>query len=65
MASREHIISLTLCEGDFEVSMGRAPRDGWEFEEWAYLCEKGLLNGHIDWDVLYDCAKEATRRSEE
>jgi len=59
MADREHTITLTLCEGDFEMSMGRKPRGDEEFEEWAYLCEKGLLNGHIDWDILYACAKEA------
>ena len=59
MAYREHTITLTLCEGDFEMSMGRLPCDDEEFEEWAYLCEKGLLNGHIDWDILYDCTREA------
>ena len=59
MADREHTITLTLCEGDFVMSMGRVPRDDEEFEEWADLCEKGLINGHIDWDILYDCAWEA------
>jgi len=59
MADREHTITLTLCEGDLEMSMGRKPRDDDEFEEWVRLCEKGLLNGHIDWDILYACAKEA------
>ena len=59
MASREHIITLTLWEGDFEMSMGRTPHDDAEFEEWAHLCEKGLLNGHIDWDILYGCTREA------
>ncbi|MFH1110743.1 MAG: hypothetical protein V1790_16335 [Planctomycetota bacterium] len=59
MAEREYPITLTLCEGDFEMSMGRLPRDDEEFDEWAHLCEKGLLNGHIDWDILYECVKEA------
>ena len=59
MADPEHTITLTLCESDFEMSMGRKPRDDEEFEERAYLCEKGLRNGHIDWDVLFECAKEA------
>ena len=59
MAYREHTITLTLCEGDSEMSMGRTPRDDEEFDEWAHLCEKGLLNGHIDWDILYDCARAA------
>ena len=61
MADREHTITLTLCEGDFEMSMRRRPRDDEEFDEWAYLCEKGLLNGHIDWDILYACARDAMR----
>jgi len=65
MAERGHTITLTLCDGDFEMSMGRMPRDDEEFEEWAHLLEKGLLNGHIDWDILYECAKEAMRRSGE
>ena len=59
MAEREYTITLTLCDGDFEMSMGRMPRDDEEFEEWAYLLEKGLLNGHIDWDILYECVREA------
>jgi hypothetical protein len=59
MAEREYTITLTLCDGDFEMSMGRKPRGEEEFEEWVYLCEKGLLNGHIDWDILYACAREA------
>jgi hypothetical protein len=50
---KDHTIILTLCPGDFERSMGRKPRDQAEFDEWARLAEKGLLNGHIDWDILY------------
>lgn len=61
VAEREYTITLTLCGGDFEASMGRMPHDDEEFEEWAYLLEKGLLNGHIDWDVLYACARDAMR----
>lgn len=59
MAMREHTITLTLTEGDFEMSMGRKPRDEDEFEEWARLCEKGLCNGHIDWDIVLECARDA------
>ena len=56
---KEHKISLVLCSGDFEMSMGRKPRDQEEFDEWARLTEKGLLNGHIDWDILYECTADA------
>ena len=59
MALRGHMISFTLTEGDFEFSMGRKPASDEEFEEWARLCEKGLRNGHIDWDIVFECAREA------
>jgi len=52
-------IVIELCEGDFERSMGRKARDQDEFDEWAHLAEKGLLNGHIEWDILYECSRDA------
>ena len=59
MEIREHTITFTLSEGDFEVSMRRKPRNQEEFDDWARLCEKGLCNGHIDWDIVYECARDA------
>ena len=56
---KEHTISLILTLDDFKVSMGREPKDVAEFEDWASLLEKGLLNGYIDWDILYECAQDA------
>ena len=56
---KEHKIVITLCSGDFEASIARKPRDQGEFDEWARLCEKGLCNGHIDWDIIYECARDA------
>jgi hypothetical protein len=56
---KDYTIAITLCEGDFEQSMGRKPRDQDEFDEWARLAEKGLLNGHIDWGIVYECTKDA------
>ena len=56
---KEYQIVLTFCVGDFGQSMGREPKGQEEFDEWAYLAEKGLLNGHIDWDTLYECTKDA------
>jgi hypothetical protein len=56
---KDYRIEIELCEGDFERSMGRKPRDQEEFEEWARLAQKGLLNGHIDWDILYECTRDA------
>ena len=49
---------ISLSAGDFELSMGRKPGDEDEFEKWALLVEKGLLNGHIDWDILYECTRD-------
>jgi hypothetical protein len=52
---RDHRIILQICPEEFELSMGRKPKSQAEFDQWAALAEKGLLNGHIDWDILYDC----------
>ena len=35
------------------LSTDRTPRSQEEFDQWAYPAEKGLLNGHIDWGILY------------
>ena len=61
---KDHRIEIELCEGDFETSMGRKPRDQEEFEEWARFAEKGLMNGHIDWDILYECTRDAMAHDE-
>ena len=45
----EYEICIILSIGDFIESMGRNPKDEAEFNRWAELAEKGLLNGHIDW----------------
>ena len=62
---KEHTIAITLREEDFEQSMGRKPRDQEEFNRWATLAEKGLLNGHIDWNIIYECTKDAMPCDEE
>ena len=55
----DYIITINLSEGDFIESVGRMPNNQDEFNEWAKLAEKGLLNGHIDWNVIYECTKDA------
>lgn len=55
----EYEICITLSIGDFIESMGRDPKDRAEFNRWAELAEKGLLNGHIDWHIIYECTKDA------
>ena len=59
---KDYQIVIELCEQEFELSMGRKPKDQREFDEWARLAEKGLLNGHIDWDILYECTCDAMVR---
>lgn len=55
----DHRIVIELSEDDFESAMARKARDQEEFDDWAYLVEKGLLNGHIDWDIVHECACDA------
>ena len=59
MEIREHTITFTLGEGDFEMSMRRKPKSREESDDWIRLCEKGLCNGHVDWDIMYECARHA------
>ncbi len=56
---RDHRIVISLSAADFEQSMGRKPRDEDDFEKWALLMKKVLLNGHVGWDILYECTRDA------
>ncbi len=56
-------IELIIDPVDFKNTFGREPKDVNEFEEFCYYCEKGLKNGHIDWDIILQCAKEAVETS--
>ncbi len=58
-AIEDHTISIVLSEGDFIESMGRAPKNQREFNTWAELFEKGLMNGHIDWTIISECTRDA------
>jgi hypothetical protein len=62
---KDYRIVIELCEEEFELSMDRKPRDQEEFDDWAQLAEKGLMNGHIDWDLLYECTCDAMLRGGE
>jgi len=55
-------IQVVISEEDFELGVGRRPRHQKEFLSFCCYCEKGLLNGHIDWDILFDCAREELER---
>ena len=56
---KPHEIIFEICEGDFIDSLNRPPKNQEEFDQWAYYVEKGMRNGHIDWNILYKCANEA------
>jgi len=58
---RDHTITIILTHEEFRQSMGRRAKDQEEFDEWARMAEKGLLNGHIDWDIIYDCTRDAVQ----
>ena len=53
----EHTIELVVSEEEFEHTIGRKPRNKEEFEDWGRLIEKGLSE-HIDWDILFECARD-------
>ena len=55
----EYKIEIFISGGDFEQVFGRKPKDENEFQEFCSYCEKGLMNGHIDWDIVFNCAKDA------
>ncbi len=61
----DYRVIIELCEEEFELSMGRKPRDQDEFDDRARLAERGLMNGHIDWDILYECTCDAMLRGGE
>ena len=50
---------LEIHPEDFQRRFGRLPRDHTEFTEFCRLCEKDLLSGHIDWDIVFECTREA------
>jgi hypothetical protein len=52
-------VVIQLSVEDFKMSMGRKPVDQDEFDAWARLLRKGLVHGHIDWDMLYACTRDA------
>jgi len=58
---KDYTITIILTHEDFRQSMGRRAKDQEEFDEWARMAEKGLLNGHIDWDIIYDCTRDAVQ----
>jgi hypothetical protein len=47
---------------DFAETFSRTPRGKKEFSEFREYCEKGLRNGHIDWNIVLDCAKDAMKK---
>jgi hypothetical protein len=54
----EYKIEFIIGVGDFEQVFGRKPKSSSEFTEFCMLSEKGLTAGHIDWDIVFSCAKD-------
>jgi hypothetical protein len=54
----EHTMIFTVDEYDFKEAVGRKPKNIGEFNEWAGYVEKGLFNGHIQYDILFGCAAD-------
>jgi hypothetical protein len=61
----DYKIEFWICPEDFKQTFGRPPQSDEEFEEFCTYCEKGLTNGHIDWDIVFECAKEAMEQCPE
>ena len=57
VAKLKYTITLVLTGGDFERQVGRPARDRKEFEKWGRLCEKGLDEGYIDWEIVFKVAR--------
>ena len=55
----KYTIRLELTGRDFERQLGRPAWNREEFEKWGQLCEKGLDEGYIDWDLTFEVARDA------
>lgn len=55
----DYKIEFAIAVEDFERVFGRKPKSENEFEEFCLLSEKGFTGGHIDWDIVFSCAKDA------
>jgi len=55
----EYKIEFAIAVEDFELIFCRKPKSKSEFREFCILCEKGLTSGHIDWDIVFSCAKDS------
>lgn len=59
---KSYKIEFEICLEDFEKTLGRKAENDDEFHEFCRYCERGLYNGHIIWDIVFDCAKDAMKR---
>ena len=56
-------IVIQMSVEDFKMSMGRRPIDQGEFDRWSRLLREKLVKGHINWDMVYACTRDALRRN--
>jgi len=55
---QDYKIEFTIGIEDFISTFGRNPKNKPEFDRFCELSEKGLCNGHIDWNIVFNCAKD-------
>ena len=53
-----HKIIYEIGKHDFEHTFKRKPKDKDEFDKFCHYCKNGIAE-QIDWDILFNCAKEA------
>jgi hypothetical protein len=54
-------LHLSLAAADFKEGMGCWPKNQQEFDAWANAVKKRLFDGHIDWELLYELARDRMR----
>jgi hypothetical protein len=55
---QDYKIEFTIGVEDFISTLRRNPKNKTEFDRFCELSEKGLRNGHIDWNIVFNCAKD-------
>lgn len=57
-------VEYLICVEEFENVFGRKPKDKDEWDNFCHYVKKGL-ESHIDWGIVYECAKEAIEDGED
>ena len=52
-----------IDESDFVTAVGRPPKNNDELEKFCHAIDNGI-DAQLDWDILYECAKNEVIRNE-